>query len=234
MKIINIILSLYFITKGTVILSNNLQEGNIDKNCCYIYLVRHGQTDWNRLRKLQGHADIPLNSVGKLQASDLSMRLKPIKFNAIYSSQLIRAYETAEILNCNNIDIITIDNLKERNLGNWEGCAIDLAHNKEKEMGISNMNQHEFINYKLDESTESLSEVFNRLNNFIQDIKSKHLGQTILLSSHSAVLNSVLCNLNFEDGFRWSSDNCAFLVLKVDDSGNIVIIEQEKVKLVKL
>ena len=63
-----------------------------------VVLVRHGETDWNRDNRFQGHADIPLNDAGRAQARALGLELEGEAFRAVYSSPLLRAYETAEIL----------------------------------------------------------------------------------------------------------------------------------------
>ena len=64
-----------------------------------IYLVRHGQTDWNIEKKTQGHTDIPLNGTGKRQAEELAEKIADLKIDRIISSDLLRARETAEIMN---------------------------------------------------------------------------------------------------------------------------------------
>ena len=76
-------------------------------------LVRHGLTDYNAQRKLQGSSDIPLNAEGESQAESASEKLKDYDFDAIVSSPLIRAYRTAEIINeYHGLEIETMDDLK--------------------------------------------------------------------------------------------------------------------------
>ena len=66
-----------------------------------IYIVRHGETDWNILKKLTGQTDIPLNLNGIKQAKEVREKLKNIKFDYVFSSPLKRAYETAKIITKN-------------------------------------------------------------------------------------------------------------------------------------
>lgn len=86
------------------------------------YLVRHGETDWNRkLRKLQGHSDIPLNDIGVRQAKDLSPLLTGFKISRWISSDLSRALETARILALTSPPVEITPNLREIKLGVAEG-----------------------------------------------------------------------------------------------------------------
>ena len=88
-----------------------------------IYVVRHGQTDWNKENKLQGNTDIELNDNGRKQALDLKGELKNIDYDIIISSPLKRAIQTAELIN-NNKPIIIEDNLRERSFGDFERDGI--------------------------------------------------------------------------------------------------------------
>ena len=63
-----------------------------------IYLIRHGETDWNKLRRLQGQADIPLNEFGRQLARETDPALRDVPFDRIYTSPLKRARETAELV----------------------------------------------------------------------------------------------------------------------------------------
>src|SRR6266851_890326 len=87
-----------------------------------IYLIRHGETDWNRDRRIQGQSDTPLNDVGRAQARLLGLKLLDVRFELAYSSDLSRAIETAElILEPRPIAIATDVGLRERAFGEWEG-----------------------------------------------------------------------------------------------------------------
>jgi len=85
-----------------------------------IFTVRHGQTDWNLQRRLQGHTDIPLNETGLEQARRIGLRLSAEKIDAIYTSDLIRAEKTAEAINGHhNAEIFTTTALREASLGKY-------------------------------------------------------------------------------------------------------------------
>lgn len=93
-----------------------------------LYLIRHGETDWNMNGRWQGHADIPLNSRGLEQARLLAQRLldEQVHFDAIYSSDLSRAYQTAwEIGAALRIAVQLLPPLREIDLGEWSGLTRD-------------------------------------------------------------------------------------------------------------
>jgi alpha-ribazole phosphatase len=88
-----------------------------------IYLIRHGETDWNRNGRFQGQSDIALNDAGRSQAAQLSLRLaEALPFDRLVASDLRRARETAEILHRGyDVPIVTDEGLREMNFGRWEG-----------------------------------------------------------------------------------------------------------------
>lgn len=88
----------------------------------WLYLTRHGQTEWNVENRFQGWSDSPLTEKGIRQAKDLAKRLRGISFDAIYSSPAGRALQTAEILrDGRDIEIREHPDLREMGLGDWEG-----------------------------------------------------------------------------------------------------------------
>ena len=89
-----------------------------------ILLARHGETDWNRERRFQGHADPPLNRTGRAQAVDLSVTLMAEELAAIYSSPLRRALETAEVVAASHgLEAVPVRALREVDVGSWSGLT---------------------------------------------------------------------------------------------------------------
>src|ERR687891_2945889 len=87
-----------------------------------IILARHGETDWNLERRWQGHSDRPLNETGRAQAEALAEQLAGEPIAAIYSSDLMRAHETARIVASRlGRDVVAVPGLRERRFGSWEG-----------------------------------------------------------------------------------------------------------------
>ena len=88
-----------------------------------LYIMRHGRTDWNVRHKLQGRTDIPLNEEGRRMAEKAGEEYRDVPLDICYSSPLVRARETAEIvLSGRNIPILTDDRLREMSFGEYEGA----------------------------------------------------------------------------------------------------------------
>ncbi len=99
-----------------------------------MFLVRHAESTWNRLRRIQGQRDPQLSEYGKKEAKLLRKRFKGLDFDAAYSSPLRRAYETARIIVGKRFDIKVEDGLKEICLGDWEGKTLSRIRREYREM----------------------------------------------------------------------------------------------------
>ncbi len=89
-----------------------------------ILLARHGETDWNRENRFQGHADPPLNETGRAQAAELAAALANEPLAAVYSSPLRRAFETAQIVGApHGLEPVPVDALREVDVGSWQGLT---------------------------------------------------------------------------------------------------------------
>jgi broad specificity phosphatase PhoE len=87
-------------------------------------LARHGETEWNREERYQGHADPPLNETGRAQAQQLAEELAAAPIDAVYSSDLRRAAETAEIVGARlNLPVERDPGLREIDVGSWQGLT---------------------------------------------------------------------------------------------------------------
>jgi len=150
-----------------------------------ILIVRHGQTDVNLERILQGLTDNPLNDTGREQAQIAKQKLEDEPIDLMICSPLVRARETADIINKGrNIKIIYDDRIVERDFGEFEGDY------------IKNHDMCEFWSYKANkkyEKAENIKEFFNKIYSFLDDIKEKYKGKNILLVAHSGVSIAVKC-----------------------------------------
>lgn len=96
-----------------------------------LLLARHGESDWNRARRWQGHADRPLTERGRAQAAELAARLAEIPLDAVYSSDLRRARETAAaVAQTHGIEVDEVPDLREVDVGSWEGLTRDEAERR--------------------------------------------------------------------------------------------------------
>jgi len=156
-----------------------------------IYLVRHGQTDWNIEKKTQGHTDIPLNDNGKQQALTLSEKLKYLKIDKIYSSDLLRSKETAQIINSSfNLEIILDKRLREINYGDLEG--IPRTELNEEVWEIFNKTPEKL-------HAEPIIEVYNRIKSFFEEIEND---KNILIVAHGGALRVIMYYINNKEIFN--------------------------------
>lgn len=173
----------------------------MDKKYCSIYIVRHGETDWNAKRLLQGHTDIPLNKTGEFQARDLIKNLRGIKFAMIFSSDLLRAKRTAEIIALEKkIAVRTTKALRERKFGKFEGKSWE---NKEfqalfaKYLKLSLEQRFRTRPYPDSESDEELLAIFIP---FIREVSVAYLGKNVLVVTHGGMMRAFLNRLDFAKG----------------------------------
>ncbi|CUU48989.1 histidine phosphatase family protein [Clostridium beijerinckii] len=174
-----------------------------------LFLIRHGQTDWNLKGKIQGSCDIELNDIGIKQAEELSNKIleEGYKFSKIYSSLQRRAAKTAEILShATNIDYILIKGLEEMNLGKWEGLS--WTEVKEKypiEYGKWYINRK----YTKTPMGESYQDLLERVLPVMHKIINEN-SEDVLIVTHSAVIMSIQCylaNTPFEEMIKFKTDN---------------------------
>ncbi len=151
-----------------------------------LYFVRHGKTDWNLNRLIQGKTDIPLSDIGIKESKKIAKKLKDVKFDVCYSSSLKRAMETAKIIVEDSCEIIPNDLIVERDLGRLEGT---LVHNyKVKEFWD--------INYQKDEDgVETPKELLARTKEFLDYLKKNYTDETILVVSHSGTIKALHYNI---------------------------------------
>ena len=161
----------------------------------YLYIIRHGQTQWNITHKLQGQADIQLNSMGIKQAIQAKDEINKIDIDIIICSPLERAKETAKIINEDkNIPIIYDEKISERNYGVLEGVCT-------REIDIKKIMNY-YINENI-ENGERSKEFFNRIYSFLDELEKKYKNnEKILLVTHGGVSKAIECYFNGipEDG----------------------------------
>lgn len=146
--------------------------------------MRHGQTDWNADHRVQGHTDIALNEVGATQAKTLRSVLKGIEFDAVYTSPLRRAKDTAELIVCDRYEIIMDDRLMERCFGEYEGMQAGFW--TELDFDIDDINLQEFPG-----GIESIGSIFARVRDFLDFVVSKHdADANILVVGHGALFKA--------------------------------------------
>jgi alpha-ribazole phosphatase len=156
-----------------------------------LYLVRHGQTDWNIEGRYQGQTDLPLNAAGRAQAASLSQQLAGVAFTAAYSSDLRRARETAEILAAPAGLAVQLDRrLREINLGAWEGQLMAEIVSRYPAEWAERLRDP--LNAR-SPGGESVAEVARRTAEAAAAIVLAHPVGPVLVVSHGVALATLLC-----------------------------------------
>lgn len=151
------------------------------------YFVRHGETDWNKEARIQGHTDIPLNETGRQQAEHAVGVLARMPIDVIVSSSLGRAYETASIINAGLQKPLVVDEgLKERNYGQYEGL---LLHEMDalKDNMLKNGLPPEENGYPCPPAAEPYAEFRKRIIGAFERNLAAHVGQNVLFVAHGGV-----------------------------------------------
>lgn len=189
-----------------------------------IYIVRHGETLWNKSKRLQGNRNIDLSEVGRNEARERGKQLENVDFDVIYSSPLNRAYETACIIKGErNIPIIKDDRLREINFGINEGMQADQLK-KDKSNSFCKFFDDPG-HYIPPENGESFEEVCHRTKEFMKQViePQRNKLNRVLIAGHGAMNKGIMCYvLNHGIDEYWSGGlqkNCGVIVLNLDDNG---------------
>ena len=183
-----------------------------------LYIMRHGKTDWNELRKLQGRTDIELNEEGREMARKASKEYKDVHFDVCFCSPLKRAKETAELLlEGRDVPIVIDDRLIEMSFGVCEGIAssFDIPDCPINTLFLDTENYTEAV-----EGGETLEEVAERTGAFLSEKVEPLLkeGKDVLILGHGAANSVIMCQVRgrkitelFKQGVI---HNCELITLK--------------------
>ncbi|MDU4936359.1 MAG: histidine phosphatase family protein, partial [Peptostreptococcaceae bacterium] len=154
------------------------------------YIVRHGETNWNILGKTQGHGNSNLTEKGIEQATTLAESMSKYPIDYIYSSDLGRAVETANILaDVLNLEVNETNALREMGFGVWEGLLMDEIKENYADMYSIWRNTPHLFDVP---GGETLSIIQDRVDEFIKEINEKYDNKHILLVSHSVTVRVIL------------------------------------------
>ncbi|XP_058228452.1 phosphoglycerate mutase-like protein 4 isoform X2 [Rhododendron vialii] len=157
-----------------------------------IIVIRHGETEWNAAKRMQGHLDIELNDVGRKQAAAVAHRLsKGPKIAVVYSSDLKRALDTAETIasSCGGLQVIKDLDLRERHLGDLQGLVYHEA-SKICPKAYGALSSHR-TNQQIPGGGESLDQLYDRCTSALERIGSKHIGERVVVVTHGGVIKSL-------------------------------------------
>lgn len=192
-----------------------------------IYFVRHGETVWNTLKIFQGRSNSPLTEVGVEQAKKLSQYLKDIDFKKVYSSPQDRALQTTKLLlGDKNMEITTIDEFQEINMGKVEGIP---REEFEKNYPIE---YHNFWNNALDYNPsayngESYEEILHRVKLGLEKLIIENNDGNILVISHGVTLKAIFNVINEKGIDEFSKqpvpENTSTTIVEYDSNGFKII-----------
>jgi broad specificity phosphatase PhoE len=157
-----------------------------------LFLARHGETDWNREGRVQGHTDIPLNEEGRRQAARLAARLKGLEIHAIVASDLVRAAETARIVgDAVGLAPVFSPAWREIGLGALEGRDGRAAHRDFGELVSAAARQ----DAPLGDGAETFAAFEARIVAGYERIGRDHAGRNVLVVSHGGTLKALIAHL---------------------------------------
>lgn len=199
-----------------------------------LYAIRHGQTEWNHARLLQGQKGSDLDEEGILLAEMTADALKDVHFDLCYTSPLIRARHTAEIIMkyCPDSPIIDEQRIQEISFGVWEGKSV-----KPGQMEIPLERYRSFHqnpnHYIPPEGGETIADVVRRCRDFYQELihNPELQDKTILISTHGCAIRGFMNNVydNKEDYWHGGVPmNCAVSIIEVEN-GKSTLVQEDKV-----
>lgn len=158
----------------------------------WILFVRHGETDWNREKRMQGQMEIPLNAIGKLQARKIGKQLKDYPIDIMYVSPQIRAHKTALAIHKHHpkIPLLFHEKLKERAFGEIEGKSFDEVCRAYPTMEFEL--SWDYPDFR-PPGGERIRDVYERGVYFLNEILPKHEGKTIAIVSHGVTIRCMVC-----------------------------------------
>jgi len=167
-----------------------------------IYLVRHGQTAWNKEEIFRGRTDVPLDETGLKQAELAGQYFKGMEIHAIYSSPLSRAWQTAQkIAQIQTVKVEPLEGILDMSFGDWEGHAHQEIRNMDNETYRQWVESPHLVKLP---GGESLDDVRGRAMAALEEVLRKHSEKTIVLVSHRVVCKVMICAiLGLDNSHFW-------------------------------
>ena len=207
-----------------------------------LYIVRHGETDWNRIHRVQGRTDIPLNDYGRHLARETAEGMKDVRIDLGYTSPLLRAKETAQILlGDRDVPLYEDSRIEELSFGSYEGMRTG-GEEKDAQSEAFQRFFTDTAHYIPPQDGETVPQLYERTGDFLAEICAREELQdkSILVSTHgaamTALLNRIRGNLSVSEFWRDEvPPNCSVTEVEVRAGKPRIIREgvsyyKEKVK----
>ncbi|WZL74941.1 histidine phosphatase family protein [Clostridiaceae bacterium 35-E11] len=189
-----------------------------------LFLIRHGETQWNLESRAQGSQNIQLSEKGIQQAKLLADRIKDYKIDCIYTSNLDRASQTAKLLGNNlNVDVITMNELREMSFGKWEGLTnAQIQENYKENYVVWRSKPHEATI----PDGENLIDVQKRALEAIGKILDSNKNKNIVIVSHGVTIKSIILgimDMDLSNFYKIRQDNTCINIIEYKEYGPVMV-----------
>lgn len=193
-----------------------------------IYLVRHGQTAWNKEEVFRGRSDIPLNETGLKEAALAGAYFKEIDIHAVYSSPLSRAWQTAEkIAQFHSLEVHPLDGLIDMSFGSWEGHSLNEVREKDRERYQQWRDEPHLVKLP---GGDTLDRVRVRAMTALETVVQKHPEKILVLVSHRVINKVLICGiLGLDNSHFWQigQDTTAINLIQVRNGKYVLSLLNE-------
>lgn len=193
-----------------------------------IYLVRHGQTAWNKEEIFRGRTDVPLDETGRRQAVLAGEYFKEMEIHRVYSSPLARAWETAQkIAQIHHLKVLPLKGILDMSFGKWEGQPHQDIQKNDKETYRIWKEEPHLVRLP---GGESLNDVRARAMAALEEVIQSHSGKTVVLVSHRVVNKVLICGiLGLDNSHFWqiAQDTTAINLIQYKNGKYILSLMNE-------
>lgn len=194
-----------------------------------LILVRHGETEWNKSLRYQGQSDVRLNKKGIEQAARVRECLAGEKIDVIYSSDLVRAHETAEIIAARHgmVEICQSPLLREMNFGEAEGMIFDEIKERYPEIAGDFKAWRTRSPEVCAPNGESITQLAARVAEFAGNLKEHKPEETVLVVAHGGSLQVLIClllGIDLNHWFQMRLSNASVTVMDISPEGAVLVV----------
>ncbi len=190
-----------------------------------LYLVRHGETEWNVEGRIQGHTDVELSDWGRQQAQAMAQRLSGVPFDVAYTSDLSRSRETAQIiLGQRDTSLHSTDRIREFHKGVFEGLTVHEYMRRYPDLYRASLaNDLDFA----PTGGETIRQTSSRMAGFVSELKKDHQDETVLVVGHGGSLRSAvvaIMDLPLEANWKMAMSNCSLSVFDIYPDNAVMLL----------
>ncbi len=189
-----------------------------------LYIVRHAESEWNPIGRYQGLLDPELSQRGRRQAQLLAEEFSKISVDVIYSSPLKRTMETAKaVAQGVGLEVLPERRIIEIDHGVWSGMLVEEVMQKFPEDFETWIKRPHEISFP---KGESLLDVYRRVKDFLEELKEKHWGETVMVVSHTVPIRAMYCallNVDLSNFWSFGCDNASYSLIHMEEDRNVLL-----------